>query len=58
VYHLYRVITSQFDAYFHLWSNGMPNWEREKHLWEEEQEKEWSIVLSKSTKRSIKKDKQ
>jgi len=33
----------------------MPNWEREKCLWEEEQEKEWSTVLSKSTKRLIKK---
>jgi hypothetical protein len=55
VYRLRRVITSQFDVYFHLWSNGMPNWEREKRLWEEEQEKEWSTVLSKSTKNSIRK---
>ena len=39
VYRLRRVITSQFYVYFHLWSNGMPNWEREKRLWEEEQEK-------------------
>ena len=58
VYHLRRVITSQFHVYFHLWNNGMPNWEREKRLWEEEQEKEWSTVLSKNTKRSIKKSKQ
>ena len=55
VYHLRRVITSQFDIYFHLWSNGTPNWEREKRLWEEEQEREWSTVLYKSTKKSIKK---
>jgi len=55
VYRLRRVITSQFDVNFHLWSNGMPNWEREKRLWEEEPEKEWSTVLSKSTKNSIKK---
>jgi len=55
VYRLRRVISSQFDVYFHLWNNGMPNWEREKRIWEKEQEKEWSTVLSKSTKRSIKK---
>jgi len=55
VYRLRRVITSQFHVYFHLWNNGMPNWEREKRLWEEEQEKEWSTILSKNTKRSIKK---
>ena len=36
VYRLQRVITSQFDIYFHLWSNGTPNWEKEKRLWEEE----------------------
>jgi hypothetical protein len=35
VYNLCRVITSSFDAYFHLWNNGTPHWEREKHLWEE-----------------------
>ena len=27
VYRLRRVITSQFHVYFHLWNNGMPNWE-------------------------------
>ena len=25
VYRLRRVISSQFDVYFHLWNNGMPN---------------------------------
>ena len=55
VYRLRRVITSQFDIYFHLWSNGTPNWEKEKRLWEEEQEREWSKVLAKVTKRSLKK---
>jgi hypothetical protein len=55
VYRLRRVISSQLDVYFHLWNNGTPHWEREKRLWEEEQEKEWFTVLSKSTKRLIKK---
>ena len=32
VYRLRRVISSQFDVYFHLWNNGMPNWEHEKCL--------------------------
>jgi len=36
VYRLRRVISSQFDVYFHLWNNGMPNWECEKRIWEEE----------------------
>ena len=49
------MITSQFDIYFHLWSNGTPNWEKEKCIWEDEQEREWSKVLAKSTKRSLKK---
>jgi hypothetical protein len=44
-----------FDVYFHLWSNGAPHWEREKRLWEIEQEKEWTTVLSKSSKREEKK---
>jgi hypothetical protein len=34
----------------------MLNWEREKRLWEEEQEKEWSTVLSKSSKKLIRKE--
>jgi len=40
VYKLRRVITNMFDIYFHLWNNGTPHWEREKHAWEIEQEKE------------------
>ena len=50
-----RVITDTFDAYFHLWHNGTPNWEKEKRAWELEQEKEWTKVLSKSAKRALKK---
>ena len=44
IYNLRHVIGSCFDVYFHLWSNGAPNWEREKFLWELEQEKEWTFV--------------
>jgi len=55
VYKLRRVITDTFDAYFHLWHNGTPNWEKEKRAWELEQEKEWTKVLSKSAKRALKK---
>jgi hypothetical protein len=51
VYKLRRVITSSFDCYFHLWNNGTPHWEREKRAWEIEQEKEWTRVLSKSSKK-------
>ena len=52
VYKLRRVITNMFDIYFHLWNNGTPHWEREKHAWEIEQEKEWTKVLSRSSKKA------
>ncbi|KAJ1275327.1 hypothetical protein BS78_05G127500 [Paspalum vaginatum] len=42
VFHLKRFIGRSFDAYFHLWHNGVSNWEREKYLWEIEQAKEWT----------------
>ncbi|KAG2628337.1 hypothetical protein PVAP13_3KG376762, partial [Panicum virgatum] len=45
VYSLRRFIGSSFDVYFHLWSNGSAHWEREKRLWELEQEKEWSLLI-------------
>lgn len=48
-----RFIGSSFDVYFHLWNNGVSHWEREKRLWEEEHEKEWSTVLSKKQKRQL-----
>lgn len=52
VYKLRRVIGSTFDVYFHLWNNGTPHWEREKRAWEIEQEKEWTKVLSKCSKKA------
>jgi hypothetical protein len=54
VYELRRVIGDCFDVYFHLWSNGAPHWEREKRLWEMEEARKWSIVLSRRQKRSAK----
>jgi hypothetical protein len=52
---LRRVITNSFDIYFHIWRNGTTNWAKEKRAWEIEQEKEWTYVLSKKTKKSLKK---
>ena len=37
VYKIRRFIGASFDVYFHLWNNGVPHWEREKILWEEEE---------------------
>jgi hypothetical protein len=51
IYNLRRFIGDSFDVYFHLWSNGAPHWEREKRLWEEEEAKQWTKVLSKCQKR-------
>ena len=53
VYNLWRFIRSCFDVYFHLWHNGTPNWEREKRLWEEKQASEWIKVMSKKSKRDL-----
>jgi hypothetical protein len=51
IYKKRRVITSSFDIYFHLWSNGTPHWEKEKRDWEIEQYKERTKVLSRAEKR-------
>jgi hypothetical protein len=41
----------KFKCYFHLWSNGGPDWLREWRLWQENSEKEWTLV-SPSKKRA------
>jgi hypothetical protein len=50
IYKLRRSVGKDFDVYFHLWSNGAPQWEREKRIWEAEEAKQWSLVLSKKQK--------
>jgi hypothetical protein len=50
VHSLRRFIGDHFDAYFHLWRDGTANWEKEKRLWDLEQEREWSEVMSRSKK--------
>ena len=52
VYNLRRFIGTCFDVYFHFWNNGAPRWEREKLLWEQEQQREWTYVHSQKHKRS------
>jgi len=54
VYALRRFIGETFDVYFYLFNNGVPHWEREKRLWEEEEAKKWTLVLSKCQKRNAK----
>jgi hypothetical protein len=51
IYKLRRFVGKAFDVYFHLWSNGAPHWEREKRIWEAEEAKKWSLVLSKKQKK-------
>jgi len=41
-----------FEAFFHLWGGGGPDWQREVNLWTAEQEAEWCLVCSKSSKKS------
>jgi hypothetical protein len=57
VHSLRRFIGDHFDAYFHLWRDGTANWEKEKRLWDLEQEREWSEVMSRSKKRKAKSSK-
>jgi hypothetical protein len=57
VYSLRRFISDHFDAYFHLWRDGSANWEREKRLWELEQQKQWTEVMNKRQKRKAKSSK-
>jgi hypothetical protein len=45
---LRHFIGDHFDVYFHLWRDGIANWEKEKRLWDLEQEREWSVVMSRS----------
>jgi hypothetical protein len=51
IFKLRRFVGKAFDVYFHLWSNGAPHWEREKLIWEAEEAKKWSLVLSKKQNR-------
>ena len=57
IYKLRQFIGKSFDVYFHLWNNGVPHWEREKRLWEIEEEKKWIKVVSKRQKKSQRKHK-
>jgi len=41
----------QFKCYFHLWSNGGPNWSREFKIWNLECDAEW-IPVSPSKRRA------
>ena len=55
-FHIYALrcfIGTSFDVYFHMRNNGTAHWEREKLLWEKEQEEEWTKVLSKRDKRAM-----
>ena len=42
---------NQFKCYFHLWSNGGPNWWREFLIWKKECDAEW-ILVSPSKRRA------
>ncbi|TVU01684.1 hypothetical protein EJB05_52841, partial [Eragrostis curvula] len=48
---LKRIIAKQFDVYFHLWREGGDKWERERRKWEEEEEKSWTLVSRKRSKK-------
>jgi len=54
IYKLRRFIGRSFGVYFHLWSNGAPHWEKEKGLWEAEEAKLWTKVVSKRQKKDAK----
>jgi hypothetical protein len=39
-----RVISEQFDIYFHLWRDGGANWIREEKHWSQEEEQSWKKI--------------
>jgi hypothetical protein len=41
---LKRIITNQFDVYFHLWRDGGANWFKEWNKWREEESASWQQV--------------
>jgi hypothetical protein len=41
---LKRVISEQFDIYFHLWRDGGANWIREEKQWLQEEEQSWKKI--------------
>jgi hypothetical protein len=46
---LKRITTMNFDVYFHLWRDGGANWQRELHDWEDEEERQWTLVTKKKS---------
>ena len=39
-----------FKCTFHLWGNGCPNWRREFKIWQQEEDKDWTLVSYKKSK--------
>ncbi|TVU03252.1 hypothetical protein EJB05_51223, partial [Eragrostis curvula] len=49
---LKRIISQQFDVYFHLWREGGDNWISEKNKWDAEEDSSWTMV-SRQRKKSL-----
>jgi hypothetical protein len=43
---LRRIVSTHYDIYFHLWRDGGECWERELVRWQEEEENNWTKVVS------------
>ena len=49
-FHIFKLrsfVCSAFKVFFHLWSNGGPNWVREWNLFCQEEEAAWSVASKK-----------
>jgi hypothetical protein len=44
LFNLRSFACTQFKCFFHLWSWGGPNWQREFQNWQRECEQSWTIV--------------
>ncbi|TVU42669.1 hypothetical protein EJB05_09088, partial [Eragrostis curvula] len=53
---LKRIISKQFDVYFHLWRDGGDKWERERKRWEEEEANSWTLVSREERQMSIERE--
>jgi hypothetical protein len=52
VYRLGFFKRPKFAVFFDLWGNGGPNWQRELSRWTSEEEKSWSFVAPKSSRKT------
>lgn len=52
IYRVKSYVCASFAVFFSLWGSGGPDWKKNLDLWVREQEDEWTVYRSKSSRRS------